>query len=85
MKKYIKLYYLFKKEEEVNKVFGLTKKNEKIICYVFNSTYKSFLLKMIEHKINFEKFKKKMKNTRMNTIIKLFMIIIQIKVIIKIS
>ena len=71
MKKYIKLYYLFKKEEEVNKVFGLTKKKEKIICYVFNSTIKSFLLKMIEHKIYFEKFKKideKYKNEYYNKI-----------------
>ena len=72
MNKYIKLYKLFQKEEAVNKVFGLTKTNEKIICYVFNSTYKSFLLKMLEHKINFEKFKKiddKYKNEYYNKII----------------
>ena len=72
MNKYIKLYKLFQKEEAVNKVFGLTKTNEKIICYVFNSAYKSFLLKMLEHKINFEKYKKiddKFKNEYYNKII----------------
>ena len=41
----------------MNKIIGLRKENQKILMYVFNSSYKNYLMKMIEHKIHFNKFK----------------------------
>ena len=70
--KYIKLFDLLEKNEKINNVFGLKKENKKILFYVFNSTYKSFIFKMIEHTINYNKFKeidKKYINEYYNNII----------------
>ena len=70
--KYIKLFELLKKNERINNIHGLKKENKKIIFYVFNSTYKSFLFKMMEHTINYNKFKEidqKYKNEYYNNII----------------
>ena len=72
LKKYIKLFELLKKNERINNVLGLKKENKKIIFYVFNSTYKSFLFKMMEQTINYNKFKEidqKYKNEYYNNII----------------
>ncbi len=55
--KYIEIFYYLQNSEKMNKNIGLTKKNKKILMYVFNSSYKKYLMKMIEHKIHFNKFK----------------------------
>ena len=75
LKKYIKLFDLLERNERVNNRLGLKKENTKIIFYVFNSNYKSFLFKMMKHSINYNKYNeidKKYKNKYYNNIINFY-------------
>ncbi len=53
------IYYILKEDSknEFGEKLGFNKNNTKILMYVFNSDYYSFLLEMLSFEINFNKFK----------------------------
>ena len=58
--KYIKMIYHILKEDHTNEFgqkLGFIKENTKVLMYVFNSEYYSFLLEMLSFDINLKKFK----------------------------
>lgn len=57
--KYIKLIYTMINSDSNNiqEKIGLEQNNKKILMYIFNSEYSSFLINIISFKVNFNKFK----------------------------
>jgi len=57
--KYIAIIYNLIKDNDgsLSKKLGFQKKNKKIIMYVFNSDYQTFLINMLSFEVNFKKFK----------------------------
>lgn len=54
--KYMEMLSYLKISKEVNANLGLNMNNQKVIMYVFNSSYKDYLIKLIEYKKHYTEF-----------------------------